>query len=366
MQGGAPPARRGMAAHSSNPSLLMPHVHGIHHISAVSSDAQRNVDFYVGVLGLRWVKRSVNFDDPQTFHFSYGDEVGTPGSIMTFFQWPEASRGRQGVGQAAVTSFAVLPAATGFWVERLLRYGIPHELPTRRQFGSQTETVLAFRDPDGLLVELVAHPGAEARPAWGGAPGIALEHAIRGFHGVSLWVDRGDASERVLTDLLGHRLVAESGNVRRFEAGAGGVGTYVDVRAIGGFVRAEGGAGTVHHVAFRVPDDATARALREHALDVGLEPTELIDRKYFRSVYFQEPGGVLFELATDGPGLAVDEPVERLGLALQLPAQFESMRSRIEAVLPRIHEPVPPGAAAPWGADAGPQDVVADAHPKTA
>ena len=350
-----------MTPHLSNASIPMPHVDGIHHVSAISSDPQRNVDFYVGVLGLRWVKRTVNFDDPETYHFWYGDEVGTPGSIMTFFQWPGARRGRQGVGQAAVTSFAVLPSATGFWVERLLRHGVAHDRLTRRQFGGHTESVLAFRDPDGLLVEIVAHPGAESRPAWSGAPGVAPEQAIRGFHGVSLWVERGDATERVLTDLLGYRAVAESENVRRFEAGAGGVSTYVDVRAVGGFVRAEGGAGTVHHVAFRVPDDATALALRERALAAGLEPTELTDRKYARSVYFQEPGGVLYELATDAPGLTVDEPVERLGLALQLPAQFEPMRPQIEAGLSHIHLPVPPGAADLLGANAGPEDVGGDA-----
>ena len=187
---------------------------GIHHVTAIASDPQRNLDFHLGVLGLRLVKRTVNFDDPQTYHFYFGDESGTPGSVMTFFPWPGARRGRQGTGQVAVTSFAVAPGALGFWIERLVRHGIPYEGPTTRgPAGGDAERVLSFKDPDGLLLELVASPGAEARPGWGDAPGIAREHAIRGFHSVTLWVQRGEATERVLTERLGFRPVRTRLNV---------------------------------------------------------------------------------------------------------------------------------------------------------
>ncbi|HEU4697726.1 MAG TPA: ring-cleaving dioxygenase, partial [Gemmatimonadales bacterium] len=287
----------------------MPSVLGLHHVTAIASDPQRNLDFYAGVLGLRLVKRTVNFDDPQTYHFYFGDEVGTPGSIMTFFPWPGARRGAQGSGQVAVTAFAIAPAAVGFWVERLLRHGIPYEGPTKRDHGTGTEQVLAFRDPDGLLLELVGHPGAEARPAWGGAPGIPAEHAIHGFHGVTLWVEQGEATERVLVDTLGFRAAGESGSTRRYVAGEGGPGRIVDVRTIGGFGRAASGAGTVHHVAFAVADDAVQLEVRERVAAAGLHPTPVIDRNYFHSVYFREPGGVLYELATNPPGFAIDEPV---------------------------------------------------------
>jgi predicted esterase/catechol 2,3-dioxygenase-like lactoylglutathione lyase family enzyme len=339
----------------------MAHVQGIHHVTAIASDPQRNIDFYAGVLGLRLVKRTVNFDDPQTYHFYYGDEVGTPGGIMTFFPWPGARRGRQGPKQVAVTSFAVLPSALGFWVERLLRYGVAYEPLARRSFARAAESFLAFRDPDGLLLEIVGHPGAEARPAWADAPGVPLEHAIRGFHAVTLWVEDGERTERVLVDALGFRAVAEAESVRRFEAGAGGPSTFVDVRAVGGFVQGLSGAGTVHHVAFRVPDDATEMAVRERLVAAGLHPTEQKDRNYFRSVYCREPGGVLYELATDVPGFAIDEPVDKLGLALKLPPQYEPHRAQIEAVLPPIHLPVPVGAAELLGANEGPEDVSGDA-----
>ena len=325
---------------------------GIHHVSAIASDPQRNVDFYAGVLGLRLVKRTVNFDDPQSYHLYYGDEVGTPGTLMTFFPWPGARRGRQGPRQVAVTAFAVLPASLGFWVERLLRHGVAYDPPARRTFGGIVERVLAFRDPDGLLVELVAHPGAEARPAWADAPGIAPEHAIRGLHGVTLWVDDGAPTARVLTDTLGFRAAGEQETVRRFETGDGGPGTCVDVRAVGGFVEGLGGAGTVHHVAFRVPDDAAEQVVRSHVVAAGLQPTEPLDRHYFRSVYFREPGGVLFELATDGPGFLVDEPVTSLGRTLMLPPQYEPHRAGIEAALPPLRLPGPLDAADLLGASA--------------
>ena len=336
-------------------------IQGIHHVTAIASDPQRNVDFYAGVLGLRLVKRTVNFDDPQTYHLYYGDEVGTPGSIMTFFPWPGARRGRIGAGQVAVTSFSVMPSAIGFWIERLVRHGIKYQGPTRRGAGADAERVIAFTDPDGLMLEIVGHPGAESRPAWDGAPGILHDNAIHGFHAVTLWLDDAVASERVLTDTLGFRAVSEDGTTRRYAAGDGGPGTIVDLRAIGDFGRGAGGAGTVHHVAFRVPDDAAELAARARVTGAGLHPTPVIDRNYFHSVYFREPGGVLFELATNPPGFAIDEPVEHLGERLMLPAQYEPHRSEIEGVLPPIHLGVPEAAATLFASADGPEDVSGEA-----
>ena len=335
---------------------------GIHHVTAIASDPQRNLDFYAGLLGLRLVKRTVNFDDPETYHLYYGDDVGNPGSIMTFFPWPGARRGRQGTGQVAVTSFSILPSAVGFWVERLVRQGVAYEGPVKRgPGGAESEQVISFKDHDGLMIELVAHPGAEARPAWDGAPGIPREHAIHGFHAVTLWVDRGEATEKVLVDALGFRPVRDDATTRRFAVGDGGPGTLVDLRSVGGFVQGVGGAGTIHHVAFAVADDDAELAVRERVAQARLRPTPVIDRNYFRSVYFREPAGVLFELATNPPGFAIDEPVERLGERLMLPPQYEPNRAQIEAVLPRIHLPVPPSASTLFADAAGPEDVSGEA-----
>jgi len=344
---------------------------GIHHVSTVAGDPQRNVDFFAGLLGLRLVKRTVNFDDPQTYHLYYGDEVGTPGCIMTFFPWPGAKPGRQGPGEVAVTSFSVLPSALGFWLERFVRHGVRHESLMARGGGADVERVLAFRDHDGAMYELVGHPGAEARPAWTRAPGVPAEHAIHGFHSVTLWVERGDETERVLVDVLGFRAVSEHETTRRFAIGDGGPSRIVDVRSIGGFMRGAKGSGIVHHVAFEVADDATELALRERVIEASLHPTEVRDRNYFRSVYFREPGGVLYELATTQPGFTVDEPVERLGEQLMLPPRFEPQRPQIESVLPPIHLPAPTSAS-DFFTMTGPEDVSGDAlgfvhryHPPT-
>lgn len=334
---------------------------GIHHVTAIASDPQRNLDFYAGVLGLRLVKRTVNFDDPQTYHFYFGDESGTPGSIMTFFPWPGARRGRQGAGQVAVTSFAVTPGALGFWIERLLRHNIRYEGPTRRGAGADAEQVISFKDHDGLMIEIVAHPAAESRPTWGGAPGVPWESAIHGFHGVTIWVEENDPTERVLVDTLGFRAVSEDGSTRRYAAGDGGPGTIVDVREIGGFGRGAGGAGTVHHVAWSVADDAAELAMRARVASAGLQPTAVIDRNYFHSVYFREPGGVLYELATLPPGFAIDESPDRLGERLMLPPQYEPMREEIESVLPRVHLPTLTPAAEMFTETTGPEDASGDA-----
>ena len=334
---------------------------GLHHVTGIAGDPQRNLDFYAGVLGLRLVKRTVNFDDPQTYHLYYGDEVGSPGSIMTFFPWPGARSGRAGAGQVAVVSFAILPSAVGFWVERLLRHGVEYQQPVRRGSGQHSEQVIAFRDHDGLMLELVASVGAEARAAWDGAPGIARDEAIHGFHGVTLWIDKAESTERVLVDTLGFQPLREEGTTHRFTIGDKLPGTFVDVRAVGGFGVGAGGAGTIHHVAFALEGDHAELQMRERVADAGLTPTAVIDRNYFHSVYFREPGHVLFELATNAPGFAIDEPVEHLGERLMLPPQYEPHRAEIEAVLPRIHLAVTPSAATAFAEVTGPEDVSGDA-----
>jgi len=320
---------------------------GIHHVTAICGEPQRNLDFYAGLLGLRFVKRTVNFDDPETYHFYYGDETGTPGSILTFFPWPGGRPGRAGPGQVAVTAFAVVPGALGFWIERLVHHGLKFQGPIRRSLeGNRGEQVISFQDHDGLLLEIVAVPEAEERLGWGGAPGIAPEHSLRGFHSVTLWQVQGGPTEELLVNILGFRAMGAVDGSRRFAAGDGGPGTLVQVRTIGDFPAGVGGLGTVHHVAWRVADDAAQLDLRTRVADAGLYPTPVIDRHYFHSVYFREPGGVLFELATDPPGFAVDEPKERLGERLMLPPQYEPRRARIEAALPPIHLPRSPLSAA--------------------
>jgi catechol 2,3-dioxygenase-like lactoylglutathione lyase family enzyme len=309
---------------------------GIHHVTGIASEPQRNLEFYSGVLGLRLVKRTVNFDDPSTYHLYYGDEVGSPGSIMTFFPWPGSFRGQRGVGQAAVTSFSVLPSAIGFWMERLVRLGIEHDAMVKRGPDGDQERVIALRDHDGTALEIVGHAAAEGRRPWGRAAGVAEDHAIRGFHSVTLWVHEHEPTERVLVDSLGFQPLREDETTRRYVVGTGAPGCIVDVRAVGGFLASTSGAGTVHHVAFEVESDPSELAVRERLEEIGLRPTPVIDRMYFHSVYFSEPGGVLFELATSAPGFLIDEPIETLGERLMLPPQFESSRAAIERALPPL------------------------------
>ncbi len=303
---------------------------GIHHVTAIAGDPQQNVDFYHSVLGLRLIKRTVNFDAPDTYHLYYGDEVGHPGTVLTFFPWPGAPRGRRGTGQTTTTSFSIPETSLGWWRQRIESKGVTVVSATTRL----DSDVLAFEDPDGLLIELVASPAADPRPPWESGP-VAQEHAVRGFHSVTLTESSLDATAELLDTM--HFRVAEEGPDRvRFAAADGAPGSLVDVvpdlRAPRGLVA----AGTVHHVAYRAPDDATQLDWRQQILDRGLHVTEVLDRQYFRSIYFREPGGVLFEIATDGPGFTKDETVEGLGEGLKLPPWLEGDRSRIEAALPAL------------------------------
>ncbi|MBR0681876.1 ring-cleaving dioxygenase [Roseomonas eburnea] len=306
--------------------------HGIHHVTAISGEARRNVDFYTRILGLRLVKRTVNFDDPGTWHLYYGDEAGQPGTILTFFPWAQSAPGRQGVGELHETVFRIPQAAIGFWTHRLLASGVEQETRTER-FG---ETVIAFRDPDAMRVALVALPGIESEPGWATAD-IPAEHAIRGIHGVTLMLEDGARTGAILSDVLGFAETAKEGNVVRYQAPGTAIGGVVDLRSVGGFLPARLGRGSVHHLAFRAADDAEEAAMVQRlAENHGIRTTEQMDRNYFRSVYFREPGHVLFEIATDIPGFAVDEPAESLGTVLKLPRGLEKHRAEIERVLPEL------------------------------
>ena len=312
---------------------MSPETTGIHHVTAIAGEPQRNVDFYAGLLGLRVVKKTVNFDDPETYHLYYGDGAGTPGSIMTFFPWPAAPRGRIGAGQLTVTSFSVPAASLGYWTERLVEGGVRFERPEER-FG---ETVISFPDPDGLRLELVA-AAEDHREGWADGPAPS-DHAVRGFHHVTLALADPPRTATLMTDTLGFRQTGEAEDRTRYEAGEGGPGNTVDLAAGAGTPRGATGVGTVHHVAYRVPDEETQLELRERVAALGYNVTPVLDRNYFRSIYFREPGGVLFEIATDPPGFAADEEPEHLGESLKLPPWLESRRDRLEDVLPPL--PVP-------------------------
>jgi glyoxalase family protein len=304
---------------------------GIHHVTAISGKAPRNLNFYAHVLGLRFVKKTVNFDDPGTYHLYYGDRVGHPGTILTFFPWEHAAPGRAGVGYTHLTAFRVPAGSIGYWTHRFIEKGVVHEAPEKR-FG---ETVLSFTDPDGMSLALVGVAGSEAEPAWTGS-GIPAEHAIRGFHGVGLLLDDAARTAAVLREVLGFKADGQDGPLARFRADET-IGGIVDIREAKGFLAGHLGRGSVHHIAFRAADDVSqAEMVRKLVADFKLRPTHQIDREYFRSVYFREPGGILFEIATDSPGFAVDEPVESLGRALKLPPFLEARRKEIEAVLPEL------------------------------
>jgi glyoxalase family protein len=305
-------------------------VHGIHHVTAIAGNAQGNVNFYAGALGLRLVKRTVNFDDPLTYHLYYGTEIGAPGTILTFFAWPNAYRGRTGSGQVNATAFAVPRGSLGWWQERFKTLWVNSDLPLKR-FG---ENVLPFRDPDGLPLELVE--ADDPRPAWKEGR-VPEEAAIRGVHGVTAHEEGYERSAELLTSTLLFKKIGQEGNRFRYQAGE--AGGFVDLVCTPDAPHARGGAGTVHHVAFAVPNDSDQIAWRKTLAGAGMNVSPVLDRQYFHSIYFREPGGVLFEIATDEPGFATDEPKASLGEALKLPPWLEGARAQIEAGLEPITLP---------------------------
>jgi glyoxalase family protein len=310
--------------------------HGIHHVTAIAGSAAKNFDFYTRVLGLRLVKKTVNFDDPGTYHLYYGDEIGHPGTILTFFPWAQVAPGRLGIGETQETVFRVPEGSIGYWTHRFVAEGVAHQAPEKR-FG---ETVLSFKDGDGMRLALLAIPGVENEPAWSSGT-IPAEHAIRGFHSVSLLLEDAAPTGAILSDILGFTEIGRDGSLIRYKAGDATIGGIVDLRTAGGFLPSRQGGGSVHHIAFRAADDAEQAAMvKKLAENHRIQTTEQKDRNYFRSVYFREPGHVLFEIATDIPGFAVDENVAMLGEALKLPPFLEGYRPRIEEVLPELRPEV--------------------------
>jgi glyoxalase family protein len=311
--------------------MAHPSISGIHHITAISSAAAENLDFYERVLGLRLVKQTVNFDDPYTYHLYYGAADGAPGTILTFFPWERMPSGRPAAGMIVATAFAVPRAALSYWVERLNTAGVTPR--TESRFG---ETVLRFSDPHGLPLELIgtdalaAASHREQRPVDGA-------YAILGFHAATALANHLDSTRTLLTGPMGMTLAGREKNRYRFKmSGTDSLGQFLDVVVDPGAPKGRQGSGTVHHIAFRAKTDAEQLLWQADLRREGYSVTEVRDRSYFKSIYFHDPGGILFEIATDAPGFAVDEPVEHLGRSLMLPARYERIRTQIEAGLPPL------------------------------
>jgi glyoxalase family protein len=309
-------------------------IEGLHHVTAIAGEPQVNIDFYAGVLGLRLVKLTVNFDDPTTYHLYYGDGQGHPGTIMTFFPWPAAFKGRIGTGQLTVTSFAVPEKSLPYWRERLRKRGVEFDEATS-DFG---EELLFLRDPDGLQLELVSTSNANPDRVWERGP-VPAERAVHGFHHVTLSENGYERTASMLTDMLGFKPIAKQGDRFRYAVADGAPSTMVDLVCAPEGRPGSVAVGTVHHVAWRTATNAEQVQWRDTLTKLEYDVTPIIDRQYFHSIYFREPGGVLFEIATDPPGFATDETLEHLGTSLKLPPWLEGDRPELERLLPRVELP---------------------------
>jgi len=304
---------------------------GLHHITALASNPQNNLDFYAGILGLRLVKKTVNFDAPEIYHLYYGNESGAPGTILTFFPYIGIPKGRKGKGQLTVTSFSIPANSIDYWLKRLKKFAVTHEQPQQR---FENEVFIYFEDQDGLGLELVANQ-RDQRPAftYGNIP---AEHAIKGFYGITLSEECPEKTAALLVDFMDHELVKEKNNRFRFTADPK-TGAFVDILCSPDALQGIGGGGTIHHVAFATANETTQLQTRAKLIENGFNITPVLDRQYFHSIYFREPGGVLFEVATLPPGFAVDESPEHLGESLKLPSWQEPNRHLIEKLLTPIH-----------------------------
>lgn len=308
-----------------------PPIHGLHHVTAICGDPRQNYHFYTDVLGLRLVKKTVNFDDPSSYHLYYGDESGTPGSIMTFFSWQGMPNGRDGTGQVGAMAFAVTEPAFAYWQTRLKEKKIEVRGPMQRF----EEVYIEFSDPDGLKLEIVLADQAAAFQPWTRSP-VPVDLQLRGFHSVTLSESGYERTQALLTHQMGWTLLKEGAGRFRYQAPTQEPAALIDVVCQPGGRHGLPGTGTVHHIAFRVDDDAAQVAWRKTLVELGYNLSPVMDRSYFHSIYYREPGGILFEIATNPPGFAVDEPLDSLGSALKLPAQYERMRKEIEAALPSL------------------------------
>lgn len=307
---------------------------GLHHVTINSGDPQENLDFYAGVLGMRLVKKSVNQDAPETYHLFYAEGEGTPGTELTFFPWRGMPRGRDGTGETSEVSLAVPPRSLDYWAERLAAHGVPN-VGRADRFG---ESVITFEDPHGVAITLAETSDARESTPWTGSP-VPAEFQILGLHAVRLVEASLEPTESFLVHGLGFEYVNEEIGWRRYAVAGGGSGRIVEVRVLPGSARAVSGVGSVHHVAFRVADEDAQLRAQEQVRAAGGRTTQVIDRFWFKSIYFREPGGALFEIATDGPGFAIDEDVASLGEQLILPPFLESQRAEIERVLQPVHAP---------------------------
>ena len=309
---------------------------GLHHVTAIAGPAQANLDFYAGILGMRLVKKSVNQDDPGTYHLFYADAEGRPGTDLTFFPWAHMAPPRDGHGLSTEVSLAVPPGSLAYWAGRLDRYGVSAAAEERR-FGRR---VFPISDPHGLRVALVETEDALHRPftPWENSP-VPPERQVRGLESARLRERELEPTTAFLREVLGFQLLGEENGWHRWGLPGGASGAYVDVQEAAASRRGAWGVGSIHHLAWRVDDQAHQLALRDRIDALGRRPTPVIDRFWFQSVYFLEPGGVLFELATDGPGFAVDEDPAHLGESLVLPPWLEPQRARIEAALPPLQMP---------------------------
>ena len=305
---------------------------GLHHITAIADNAKRNHEFYTKVLGLRMVKKTVNFDDPGTYHFYFGDEAGTPGTILTFFPWEGIGQGRTGTGMATSIGYSVPKDSLEFWADRFKQFNVKQD-SIREKLGEQ---YLSFKDPDGLNIDLIVSNDEDKRKPWE-TDDVKANVATKGFHNITLTLKKIEATAEILTDILGYKLLEQDGNRYRFITDAIDTANIVDLLELPDGKPGHNAAGTNHHVAFRVKDDTILMEYREKVLSKGLSITPKIDRDYFFSLYFREPGGVLFELATDNPGFTKDEPLNELGTHLKLPGQYEPAREKIETVLPELN-----------------------------
>lgn len=310
---------------------MPPGVNGIHHITAIAGNAQKNIDFYTKILGLKLVKKTVNFDDPYTYHFYYGNENGSPGTILTFFPWGnKGSTGRRGSGQITAISFSVPENSISFWKERLKKFDI-NVSDSFKRFG---EEAVQFEDADGFQIELVASSNDE-RNGWNNGD-IPEENSIRGFHSAALSEVLLNKTEEMLISLLGFRKTAEENNRYRYESGSGGPGNIIDILVVPDLIRGIMGVGAIHHIAFRASDNNHQLEIKKLLEENNVNVTPVINRNYFHSIYFREPGNVLFEAATDPPGFLIDEDKELLGKQLKLPDWYEPKRIAIEKALPPV------------------------------
>ncbi len=300
-------------------------IQGLHHITAVARDPQRNVNFYRNLLGQRLIKKTVNFDVPDTYHFYYADYLGTPGSVMTHFAWPKTRRAVRGNGTTTAMAYSLPAGSLGFWQEYLERNNVKTE-PIETRFGAD---VLAFDDPDGLRIELIESSPVPGIQPWPEGP-IPAQHELQGFHSATLWLDDIQATADLLTGSMGYTFAGQQANRYRFIGSQDTPGSILDLLHRPGGNQAAFGAGSIHHIAFRVPDDETELAYQASIRQAGLGVTPVRDRSYFHSIYFNEPGGVLFEIATNTPGFDLDEAREKLGESLKLPEWLEPQRTEIE------------------------------------